>query len=74
MSPRNNFPPPLIKEIKKHNVVPFIGAGVSVPCGGPTWSQIIFELLKDISADFEFSALLDEFADNLKINSKKKCC
>ncbi len=51
----------LCEEVKKENVIPFVGSGMSVPSGLPTWSDFLRRLCKDskLGRD-ELEALLSE--------------
>ncbi|WP_408095523.1 SIR2 family protein [Peredibacter sp. HCB2-198] len=61
----------LVELIKSKRVIPFIGAGLTVDCGMPTWSNFLMELgreqrmdVTDLKEKIE-SGLFDECADQL---------
>ncbi|QXC62348.1 SIR2 family protein [Aquihabitans sp. G128] len=51
----------LMKAIEESQVVPFVGAGLSAPCGAATWGELMQQLIDHLNTPLESaSALLSE--------------
>lgn len=58
----------VLKTLKKHfsEIIPFLGAGISIPVGMPSWPRIIEEMSKD-------STRIDRINDHLKQGEYLDC-
>ena len=59
-----NIPKPLIEKINKNQIVIFVGAGLSMGSGLPSWKQLIINILEEIghkeSKSQKFKIALDD--------------
>ncbi len=54
-------PGDLVDSVRSGGVIPFIGAGLSIPCGGKSWDQILQIMMSELTAtDFGHEVLLGE--------------
>jgi hypothetical protein len=45
------YPSTLVANLRGRSVVPFVGAGLSVPSGLPNWSELLAQLLDEFDDD-----------------------
>lgn len=53
-------PVDLLDSIRSGDLVPFIGAGMSIPSGGKSWDQILKLLIDELGTEFGYEDLLEE--------------
>jgi len=58
-----NYPQKLLEEIRLGNVIPFIGSGVSIPSGFPSWGKLINEVINLIEDESIKKSLQTKFSD-----------
>ena len=60
-------PKPLIDSLSKHRCMLFVGSGLSVPAGYPTWSQLIDQMVEEAGNAYpDKAASLKDFAAQQK--------
>jgi hypothetical protein len=58
--PYPEHPSDLVDSAKSGDLVPFVGAGLSIPCGGQSWDQILRLLISDLAGAVGYEDLIDE--------------
>lgn len=61
------YPQKLIEELQLGNVVPFIGSGLSIPSGYPSWDNLIRLIIDDIE-EKDSKSLLENLYNSGEIN------
>jgi NAD-dependent SIR2 family protein deacetylase len=52
----NAFPSELIAETRRGNAVAFVGAGMSISSGGPSWRDLIEKMLSELDIDLGYDS------------------
>lgn len=55
------YPNTLVANLREHSVVPFIGAGFSIPSGLPSWSELLVQLLDEFEEDDQAMHIKEKF-------------
>jgi len=53
-------PADLIDSIRNGQLIPFIGAGLSIPCGGISWEQLLKQMIKELNTELGHEILMQE--------------
>lgn len=56
------YPAALLSSLRKQELVPFIGAGLSMPCGGLSWSSLCRKFVNELGAEFGHEEVLNEIS------------
>jgi len=59
----------LIAEAKRSNIVPFIGAGLSIPCGGYSWNDLTSDLLSQLRDPFNTLSVLNKLQTSTNLGN-----
>jgi hypothetical protein len=54
------YPLALLECLRKHELVMFVGAGLSIPCGGRSWPDLSRQFLTELNLDLGHKALVEE--------------
>jgi len=54
---KTRHPPELLAGAKSGRLVPFVGAGMSIPCGGPSWAKLRDQIIAQMGVDLGTGAL-----------------
>jgi hypothetical protein len=58
-------PSDLVDSARSGDLVPFVGAGLSIPCGGLSWDEILKVLIADLGRAVGYEDLMDEVRNGL---------